>query len=65
MFIHRIILVPDSCSETFQRLIESLFITHAETKLNMIGHLDMTGIPTTTEFDERGLWCEHLRRFRH
>ncbi len=32
-------LVPDKCSQLFQYLIESLLITHAECKLNHIGHL--------------------------
>jgi hypothetical protein len=33
------ISVPNPCSETLRRLIESLFITHAECKLNQTGHL--------------------------
>ncbi len=31
--------MPDFCSEILRRLIESLFITHAESKLNETGHL--------------------------
>ena len=33
-------LVPNHCSEIFYGLIEALFITHAQTKLNVLGHLD-------------------------
>ncbi|CAF5165477.1 unnamed protein product, partial [Rotaria magnacalcarata] len=32
-------VLPESCSEMFRFTIESLFITHADTKLNTIGHM--------------------------
>ena len=33
-------IVPDHCSEIFYGIIEALFITHAQTQLNTLGHLD-------------------------
>jgi hypothetical protein len=33
-------LVPQETSSTLRRFIETLFITHAQTKLNTFGHLD-------------------------
>ena len=33
-------LVPDHCSAMFYGVIEALFITHAQTQLNRLGHLD-------------------------
>jgi hypothetical protein len=33
-------LVPNNTSNALRRFIEALFITHAETKLNTLGHLD-------------------------
>lgn len=57
------ILVPEQCSAPFQRIIEALFITHAETRLNTIGHLDGTNDPTNTMLD-RGDWCRDLHRNR-
>ncbi|CAF4755452.1 unnamed protein product, partial [Rotaria sp. Silwood2] len=31
---------PENASNGLRRFIESLFITHAQTKLNTLGHLD-------------------------
>lgn len=54
-------LVPDTASELFGQLIESLFITHAECKLNQTGHL------VNENVDEHrhalpGSWCTNLTR---
>ncbi|CAF4318376.1 unnamed protein product, partial [Adineta steineri] len=35
-----IAVMPDKCTSLFYHLIEALFITHAQTKLNTLGHLD-------------------------
>ncbi|CAF1535186.1 unnamed protein product [Adineta ricciae] len=35
-----IAVLPDNCTQLFYHLIEALFITHAQTKLNTLGHLD-------------------------
>ena len=64
-----LLLVPENCSGAFQRLIEALFITHAQTKLNIIGHLDgsvttdnyhPTGLTSTRMITDRGQWCTGL-----
>ena len=63
--------MPESCSETLQRFVEALLITHAETKLNIIGHLDVNVIHTDEHgqdltlqntIADRGNWCHGLRR---
>lgn len=41
--------MPEICSDMFQYTIESLFITHAETQLNTIGHIVKESI--TTDID--------------
>jgi hypothetical protein len=53
-------LVPDNCSELFQQVIESLFITHAECKLNEWGHLVSESIIPKSEL--HGPWCANLTR---
>lgn len=63
VFIH--VSVPESCSDTFQRLIESLFITHADTKLNIVGHLDIPIIIDNDTGNDRGQWCRDLHRPKH
>ena len=65
--------MPDPCSITFKRLIEALFITHAETKLNTLGHLDGSIVHNnannnqpdhswTAIIIDRGDWCYNLVR---
>ena len=66
--------MPDPCSITFKRLIEALFITHAETKLNTLGHLDGSVVynsttnnnypdhSSTATIIDRGDWCYNLVR---
>jgi hypothetical protein len=53
-------LVPFDCSRYLRKFIEALFITHAETKLNLIGRL--THEDPTASFDSsiRGQWCAKL-----
>ena len=63
-------LVPNNCSELFYRLLEALFITHAQTKLNTLGHLDgmivennnCNDINARIVDDRRGNWCQNLVR---
>ena len=64
-------LVPDNCSGPLQRLVEALLITHAETKLNTMGHLDGSGISHDFNLHgmtrakiiaDRGDWCAKLIR---
>jgi hypothetical protein len=73
MYVCVIFLVPDHCSITFKRLIEALFITHAETKLNTLGHLDGSVVNNSTDnnhtnhsstaiINDRGHWCHNLVR---
>ncbi len=61
------VLVPDECSHELRRFIETLFITHAETKLNIIGRLTHQGawpssLATTFDHSNRGAWCHKLVR---
>jgi hypothetical protein len=63
-------LVPNNSSGPLQRLVEALFITHAETKLNTIGHLDRcvtnnnnlnpSGMTRERIIADRGNWCHNL-----
>lgn len=53
-------LVPEHPSELFGQLIESLFITHAECKLNEIGHLVNEHVNRNRS--PRGSWCANLTR---
>jgi hypothetical protein len=58
-------IVPNNASDTLRRLIEALFITHTETKLNTIGHLDQLVSSkeiNSTSFVEYDVWCEDLIR---
>ena len=63
-------LVPDRCTELFYRFIEALFITHAQTKLNTLGHLDGMIVENNNSndtnarlvSDRRGDWCQNLVR---
>ncbi|CAF4059990.1 unnamed protein product, partial [Rotaria magnacalcarata] len=62
-------ILPESCSEMFRFTIESLFITHADTKLNTIGHmLNENSVgnhhhPLFNPWLDRGNeWCEGLVR---
>ncbi|CAF1029997.1 unnamed protein product [Adineta ricciae] len=61
-------VLPDDCSQTFYRLLEALFVTHAETKLNTMGHLEQNGAQRTRpKLDivaDRGDWCRNLYRHR-
>lgn len=66
-------LVPQDCSGPLQRIVEALFITHAETKLNTMGHLDVSVINSKVNINphgitregiiaDRGHWCRNLLR---
>ncbi|CAF4050234.1 unnamed protein product [Rotaria sp. Silwood2] len=63
-----IALLPEHASPTVRRWVEALFITHAESKLNTIGHLDQfvstphTKQVSTIEYDA---WCRNLIRRSH
>lgn len=66
-------LVPDRCSEMLSRFIESLFITHAQTKLNTLGHLDGMIVENNNSNDTNARmisdrrsdeWCQNLHRRR-
>jgi hypothetical protein len=60
IFIYFFVLVPDDCSRDLRKFIEALFVTHAETKLNLIGRL--THEYPTALYDKsiRGNWCSNL-----
>jgi hypothetical protein len=60
--------VPEQCSEMFRTTIESLFITHAETRLNTFGNVlrkvpwnedNLSNNPWSNRGDE---WCPSLVR---
>ncbi len=64
-------VVPNNCSQPLQRIVESLFITHTEAKLNTIGHLDGRiindnlnpyGMTENRIIIDRGNWCTNLVR---
>ena len=59
-------LVPEECSHELRRFIEALFITHAETRLNIESPLTHQGPwpKVATSFDrvDRGKWCQALVR---
>ena len=57
----------------FSQLIEALFITHAQTKLNTLGHLDGMIVENNNSNDTNARmisdrrsdkWCENLHRRR-
>lgn len=55
-------ILPDNASKLFRKLIESLLITHAECKLNQMGHL-LTNHTTSTINPNRSLeksWCVNI-----
>lgn len=52
-----IAVLPVDASESFRQIIHALFVTHAETKLNTMGHLfDPNGQANI----HMGIWCENL-----
>jgi hypothetical protein len=67
-------LVPNDASETVRKFVESLFITHAETKLNTFGQLlqnneetdddnnsdRCTISPEARIINDRGEWCRNI-----
>lgn len=59
-------LVPDHCSDLFYCIIEALFITHGQTKLNTLGHLDGMIVDNNNMKTQRtahlGAWCHNLLR---
>ncbi|CAF1431374.1 unnamed protein product [Adineta steineri] len=65
-----IAVMPEGYTELFYRLIEALFITRAQTKLNILGHLDgmivennnSNDINARIVDDRRGNWCQDLVR---
>jgi hypothetical protein len=65
--------VPQDCSGPLQYIVEALFITHAETKLNTMGHLDVSVTNSNNNSSphamtreriiaDRGHWCRNLIR---
>ena len=62
------LIVPETCSNMFREIIESLFITHAETSLNTVGNVlnqDQNGdyYPLDNPWLIRGdEWCQGLVR---
>ena len=63
------ILVPETCSPMFRKTVESLFITHAETKLNTKGNIVLSEnqygdyYPVENPWLNRGdEWCQGLVR---
>ena len=63
--------MPEQCSGPLQRIVEALFITHAQTPLNTTGHLDgsvekgpvnVRGVTETSRIADRGDWCRDLIR---
>ena len=53
-----IAVLPSNTSELFRRIVHSLFVTHAETKLNTLGHLFTycRNVPV-----DQNIWCANLR----
>ena len=52
-----IAVLPMDTSDLFRQLVHSMFVTHAESKLNTIGHL----FPNTAPVDaHEGAWCANL-----
>ncbi len=61
--------MPSNGSDALRRLVEALFITHTEAKLNTDGHLDKLLFPemrmTTNQIhtsSEQVAWCKDLVR---
>ena len=67
-FIDTVVLVPETCSDMFRFIIESFFITHADTNLNAIGnllnqHRSGNNYPLNNPWLVRGdEWCQELLR---
>ncbi|CAF1392821.1 unnamed protein product [Adineta steineri] len=65
-----IAVLPNNCSTSLYRLLEVLFITHAQTKLNTLGHLDTYTMHQANNINhsrirtdvitDRGDWCRSL-----
>ena len=64
-------LVPVDTTEIVRRFVESLFITHTETKLNTSGRLlhvctdndnnqNSHSIPPGAHIQDRGVWCRNM-----
>ncbi|CAF2935916.1 unnamed protein product, partial [Rotaria sp. Silwood2] len=53
-------VLPMHCSRNLRRFIESLFITHAEAKLNLIGRLTHPYPNVSFDSTHRGDWCSGL-----
>jgi hypothetical protein len=54
-----IALLPPQVSETFRQVVHAFFVTHAETKLNKLGHIFDDPLSLNLE---SGLWCSQLVR---
>ena len=55
-------ILPDNASKVFRKLIESLFITHADCKLNQMGHLLSNQIAANTNPNRslESVWCVNM-----
>jgi hypothetical protein len=51
--------LPSDTSNLFREMLHALFVTHAETKLNTMGHLFSSSIRVNID---RGIWCAQLVR---
>jgi hypothetical protein len=56
-----IAVLPLDTSDLFREMLHALFVTHAETKLNTLGHLFPSSIHVNID---RGIWCAQLVRRR-
>ncbi|CAF1589706.1 unnamed protein product [Adineta steineri] len=54
-----IAVLPMNTSDLFRHLVHSLLVTHAETKLNTLGHI--FSYPYHAPINQ-GVWCANLRR---
>lgn len=63
---HLSIVVPQSASPVLRQIVESLFITHAQTNLNSSGRLIDLGTVANTDDNaiknHNRVWCEGLVR---
>lgn len=56
-----IALLPNPCSAMLRHLIEALFVTHAETKLNSMNLFTSdTSLLYGAPYNTKGIWCEKL-----
>ncbi|CAF4248487.1 unnamed protein product, partial [Rotaria sordida] len=54
-----IAVLPPNTSDLFRQIVHSLFVTHTEAKLNVLGHVfDRTGYMNV----RYGIWCANLVR---